>query len=229
MSSPLLSIIIPIFNEDKLVASTLPAVFNLPIDKEVIVVNDGSTDDTALVLEDMTKSYRFQLINHITNQGKGAAVRKGLEIVKGRYFVICDADSEYDPSNLIMMLTEISKDQTSKVALYGSRWLAGNPSGWHYRINWFLSALTNYLFGSQLTDMETCFKMIPKTALNKINLRGRRFEIEPEITAQLLKSGYSISEVPISYKRRGYKDGKKIKPRDGLIAILTLLKEKLYS
>lgn len=229
MNNPLLSIIVPIFNEDRLVASALPLIFNLPIDKEVIIVNDGSTDDTAQALNDLAKIYNFQLTSHITNQGKGAAVRKGLEKVKGRYFVICDADSEYDPSDLIMMLSEITKYQEPNIALYGSRWLSGQPRGWHYRINWFLTTLTNWLFSGQLTDMETCFKMVPVVALNKINLRGRRFEIEPEITAQLLKSGFIIKEVPINYRRRGYKEGKKIKPRDGLQAILTLLKEKLYS
>lgn len=229
MTSPLLSIIIPVFNEDKLVASALPPIFSLPVDKEVIVVNDGSTDDTAAVLNELAQTHNFHLASHITNQGKGAAVRKGLEMVKGQYFVICDADSEYDPSDLKKMLSEIVQAQHPKTVLYGSRWLAGQPHGWHYRINWFLTTLTNWLFSSQLTDMETCFKMIPSAALDKIKLRGRRFEIEPEITAQLLKAGYTIKEVPISYRRRGYKEGKKIKPRDGLQAIITLLKERLYS
>ena len=112
--------------------------------------------------------------------------------------------------------------------IYGSRFLARRTISFHYLVNNFLTQLTNWLFASQLTDMETCFKLIPATALKNINLSGKRFEIEPEITAQLLKAGYQIKEFPINYFRRGYKEGKKIKARDGLLAIKTLIKERLF-
>ena len=226
MDKPLLSIIVPIFNEDKLAGTALPPIFSLPISKEVIVVNDGSTDDTAQVLADLSEKHDFRLINHVTNRGKGAAVRKGLEHVRGRYFTICDADLEYDPSDLVMMLKKIEGCPQENTALYGSRWLSGQHRGWHYRVNWFLSGLTNRLFSSRLTDMETCFKMIPASALSRIKLQTNRFDIEPEITAQLLKAGFTIKEMPIKYRRRGYKEGKKIKPRDGWQAIITLIRER---
>jgi len=222
----MLSIIIPIYNEGKLAASALPPIFELPIDKEIIVVNDGSTDDTATVLHNLSLKYNFRLITQAVNQGKGAAVKRGLVEARGSYLIVCDADNEYDPQDIPRLLTETSKNKDSKVAIFGSRWLNKNNSGWHYQINHFLTALTNFLFGSQLTDMETCFKLIPSGALNDLHLSGRRFEIEPEMTVQLIKAGYHIKEVSISYCRRGYGEGKKIKPRDGLLAILTLLKER---
>ncbi len=227
MSEKRLSIIIPIYNEEKIVAAYLPLIFTLPIPKEIIIVNDGSTDDSSLILEKLKQNYDFTLINQTSNQGKGAAVKRGLKEISGDYFIICDADAEYDPNDIIYLFTEIQKIPDVKTALYGSRFLRSPRLTWHYLINSFLTKLTNWLFHGRLTDMETCFKLIPAAALVNINLRGGRFEIEPEITAQLLKNGYQISERPINYKRRGYKEGKKIKARDGLLAIKTLLHEKI--
>lgn len=220
-----LSIIIPVYNEDKIAASFLPSIFELPLDKEVIVINDGSTDNTTVVLEKLAQRFPFRLINQPTNQGKGAAVKRGLEEINGEYFIVCDADAEYNPRDIIRLLDEIKKSG-QKTAVYGSRWLDSDPGGWHYQVNHFLTGLTNQLFSSHLTDMETCFKLIPAAARQDLRLKGRRFEIEPEITAQLLKAGYEIRELPISYRRRSYKEGKKIKPRDGLLAIITLFRER---
>jgi len=224
----LLSIIIPIYNEEKIVADSLPAIFNLKINKEIIIVNDGSTDNTLTTLVDLNKQYNFQLINQQTNQGKGAAVKKGLEIIRGDYFIICDADSEYDPQDIIKLFQEINKEEKDNLVIYGSRFLNNRTLSFHYLVNRFLTTLTNLLFGGRLTDMETCFKLIPRKALEKIKLTGRRFEIEPEITAQLLKNNYQIKELPINYYRRGYREGKKITPKDGVLAITTLLREKLF-
>lgn len=220
-----LSIIIPIYNEEKIAAASLPLIFDLNINKEVIVVNDGSSDKTPAILRELKSRYDFNLINQPTNRGKGAAIRRGLEEIKGDYFIICDADAEYEAADIIKMFEEIKKT-SEKYALYGSRFLKQPGFSFHRSVNGFLTVLTNILFGSKLTDMETCFKMIPANALKEIRLSGERFEIEPIITAQLLKNGYEIREIPINYHRRGYKDGKKISPRDGLIAILTLFKEK---
>ncbi len=228
MAEKLLSIIIPIYNEEKIVAESLPAIFNLAINKEVIIVNDGSTDQTAAILNDLNAQYNFKLINHPTNQGKGAAVGRGLEEIRGDYFIICDADLEYSPDDITRLWQAAQDNKKDKLAFYGSRFLLHPPKTAHYFINKFLTVLTNLLFGGKLTDMETCFKLLPRAALTEIKLSGRRFEIEPEITAQLLKHGYQIQELPISYKRRGYREGKKIKARDGLLAIKTLLKEKLF-
>ena len=224
----LLSIIIPIYNEEKIVADSLPAIFNLKINKEIIIVNDGSTDNTLAILVELNKQYNFQLINQQTNQGKGAAVKKGLEIIKGDYFIICDADSEYDPQDIIKLFQEIDKEKKDNLVIYGSRFLNNRTLSFHYLVNRFLTTLINLLFGGRLTDMETCFKLIPRKALEKIKLTGRRFEIEPEITAQLLKNNYQIKELPINYYRRSYREGKKITPKDGVLAITTLLREKLF-
>ncbi|MFA5184499.1 MAG: glycosyltransferase family 2 protein [Patescibacteria group bacterium] len=228
MAEKLLSIIVPIYNEDKIAVDSLPAIFELAVNKEVIVVNDGSTDNTATVLEVLAEHYDFRLINQPTNQGKGAAIQRGLKEIRGDYFIICDADQEYDPQDIILLFNAIQADPDQRTVIYGSRFLARRLRSFHYFVNRFLTALTNKLFGSQLTDMETCFKLVPRTALDNIRLRGRRFEIEPEITAQLLKNGYLIKEFPIRYARRGYAEGKKIKARDGLLAVLALLREKLF-
>jgi len=224
----LLSIIVPVYNEEKVALSSLPAIFALNINKEVIVINDGSTDQTQAVLENFTKQYQFKLIEQLTNQGKGAAVKRGLEEMTGDYFIICDADLEYDPQDIISLFKEIEKDASENLVIYGSRFLKNKTLTFHYLVNRFLTGLTNWLFGSRLTDMETCFKLIPASALKKLRLSGQRFEIEPEITAQLLKNNYQLKELPINYRRRGYKDGKKIKARDGLLAIKTLIKEKFF-
>ncbi len=230
MVSKNLSIIIPIYNEERIAASSLPAIFSLRVDKEIIIVNDGSTDGTEEILANLTKQYEFKLINQPTNRGKGEAIKHGLTEIAGEYFVVCDADAEYDPKNIIDLLAAIKKEPANeKIAYYGSRFLNHKPLGFHYLVNLFLTALTNILFSSRLTDMETCFKLIPARALEEIRLTGGRFEIEPEITAQLLKAGYQIKELPISYARRGYNEGKKIKARDGLLAIKTLIKEKLFN
>jgi glycosyltransferase involved in cell wall biosynthesis len=230
MSFNLLSIIIPIYNEDKIVADSLPPIFNLNLAKEIIIVNDGSTDQTLEILNSLNKKYDYTLINQITNQGKGAAIKRGLQNIKGDYFIICDADLEYSPDDIIR-IWEAAKSYQSEngnknIAFYGSRFLNKTPKSFHSLVNWGLTFLTNLLFNSHLSDMETCFKLVPASALEKINLKGNRFEIEPEITAQLLKNGYQIKEISVSYNKRGYKEGKKIKARDGFIAIKTLLKER---
>ena len=224
----MLSIIIPVYNEERIVADYLPAIFALPVDKEIIIVNDGSTDQTEKIISNLATRYEFKLINQPTNQGKGAAVKRGLSEINGKYFIVCDADAEYDPKDILRLSEAIEQEPAEeKIAYYGSRFLTNRPASFHYLVNSFLTHLTTCFFNSRLTDMETCFKLIPAKALKNINLNGGRFEIEPEITAQLLKAGYQIKELPINYARRGYQEGKKIKARDGLIAIMTLIKEKL--
>lgn len=229
MTEKSLSIIIPIYNEEKIAADYLPSIFALPIKKEVIIVNDGSTDDSLLIIRELKEIYDFRLIDQATNQGKGAAIKRGIKEAKGDYFIVCDADAEYDPVDIISLFKQIIIAPEKKTAIYGSRFLKNRPFSFHYLVNYFLTGLTNILFRSHLTDMETCFKLIPSEALAQIKLSGRRFEIEPEITAQLLKNGYKISELPINYKRRSYQEGKKIKARDGLLAILTLFREKFIN
>ncbi len=229
MSQKLLSIIIPIYNEEKIVAASLPLIFDLKINKEIIVINDGSTDETRAILKKLNKKYSFKLIDQTSNQGKGAALRHAFKYIRGDYFIICDADGEYEANDIVYLFEQILKIKLKGTILYGSRWLKTHSISWHYLINKFLTTLTNILFGSQLTDMETCFKLIPTRVLRDLKLSGRGFEIEPEITAQLLKAGYNIKELPIHYTRRSYQEGKKIKFRDGFLAIKTLIKEKLFN
>lgn len=229
MPEKLLSIIIPVYNEEKIIVTSLPPIFDLPINKEVIIINDGSNDETLKILQTLNEKYKFKLISQITNQGKGTAIRQGLKEIGGDYFIICDADLEYAPVDIEFLFKKIIATDNNNLVLYGSRFLINKPLTFHFLVNKFLSALTNLLFQSRLTDMETCFKLIPASALKKLNLSSRRFEIEPEITAQLLKNKYLIEEWPISYKRRNYQEGKKIKARDGLQAIKTLIRERLFS
>lgn len=220
-----LSIIVPVYNEAKLIPASLPEIFNLETEKEVIVVDDGSNDQSAKILEELKTKYDFKLITQSYNQGKGAAVKRALEEISGDYFVICDADLEYKPQEIIFLWKQIPS-LPAKTVIYGSRFKNKRSFSFHYLVNQFLTLLTNILFGSRLTDMETCFKLVPKSALEKIQLSGQRFEIEPEITARLLKAQYRIVEFPISYRRRGYIDGKKISARDGWLAVKTLILEK---
>jgi glycosyltransferase involved in cell wall biosynthesis len=222
-----LSIVIPVYNEDHLISQSLPAIFGLPINKEIIIVDDGSSDNTPALLAEMQKSYSFSLLRQNINQGKGAAIRRGLETISGDYFIIFDADLEYDTQDVIKMWQSVKDIPPGKNALYGSRFLNKPKLSFHYLVNNFLTRLTNLLFNAHLTDMETCLKLIPASALKDIALTCRRFEFEPEITAQLLKAGYTISETPIKYQRRSYAQGKKINARDGWEAIWSLIKEKL--
>ncbi len=228
MPGKLLSIIIPVYNEEKVVAASLQSVLDLEINKEIVVVNDGSTDATGRILSDPRYQHAFKLITQPTNKGKGVAIKRGLEEIRGDYFIVCDADLEYDPVDIIKLFLEAEKEDDSNSAFYGSRFLNKKPLVFHYFVNKFLTGFTNFLFKSHLTDMETCFKLIPSAALPKLNLSGGRFEIEPEITAQLLKNGYKIKELPISYFRRGYREGKKIKAKDGILALKTLIRERFF-
>lgn len=222
----LLTIIVPVYNEEKLVPLSIPPICNLPINKEVIVVNDGSKDNTAEELKKLQAKHNFILVNSPINSGKGAAIKLALGKTRGNFFVVCDADLEYDPEDLIILFSTIEKLDGIKMAIYGSRFINNRKISFHYVVNWFLTSVTNILFKGGLTDMETCFKMIPSSALNEIKLSGKRFEFEPEISAQLLKNGYEIKEVPISYRRRTYKEGKKITAKDGWLALKTLIAER---
>lgn len=223
--SKLLSIIIPVFNEERLIKTSLPKIANLNINKELLVVNDGSSDNSLIYLQELQTKYDFKLINLPKNQGKGAAVKEALNYIKGDYFIVCDADLEYQAQDIINLFNKIL-ELDDKTAVYGSRFKGKRNFGFHYFINQILTQLINILFNSRLTDMETCFKMMPRSALGQINLSGQRFELEPEITISLIRAGYNIYELPITYIPRNYKQGKKIKPRDGFLAIKTILKHK---
>lgn len=229
-----LSIIIPVYNEERTVAELIKRVStaNLPKDlkKEIIIIDDGSYDRTLQVINKI-RTKTFKLITHASNRGKGAAVRTGLENATGDIFIIQDADLEYDPNDYIKLLEPIRKKKAQVV--YGTR-LADYPLKlWgkektplplNLIANKFLTFLTNTLYVSQITDMETCYKVFTKDVLNNITLSSNRFNIEPEITAKILNRGYDIYEIPIKVNPRTYKEGKKINWKDGVSAVWTLLK-----
>jgi len=225
-----LSVIIPVFNEEKTVGQLIKKVLAERTPKEIIVVNDGSTDKTQKEI-DKLKSRRLVKLSFPENQGKGTAVRAGLKKAQGEFLIIQDADLEYDPKDYSRLLKPIQEGQAKVV--YGTRLkklplkILGKdktPLPLHYLVNRFLSVLTNLFYGSHLTDMETGYKMISREVYSQLKLVSNRFEIEPEITAKILKKGYPIIEVPIKTQPRGYKEGKKIKAKDALLAVFTLFR-----
>lgn len=234
-----LSIIIPVYNEEKTIEKILKRVdeVSLPgIKKEIVVVDDASSDSTSEKLKKILLNKKnISLFNHKSNMGKGAAIKTGLKKATGDYVVIQDADLEYDPQDLRKLLDPIKKNEAEVV--YGTR-LRRLPNFQkeertirfilHYFGNRFLSLVTSVLYGQWITDMETCYKVFPKSALRKFALSSRGFSFEPEITAKLLKNNYKIIEIPISTNPRGYDEGKKLHTfSEGFIALWTLLKLRI--
>lgn len=241
-----LSIIIPVFNEEKTISAMLKKVGEVEIagvQKQIIVVNDGSTDETSNEIEksglisSRNSGQSVKYIKHDVNQGKGSAVRTGIRNAQGDYVIIQDADLEYDPGDIKKLIRPILEKKCKIV--YGTR-LKRLPSFsreertpqflLHYIGNKFLSLLTSALYGQWITDMETCYKLFPRKAVEGMKLDARGFEFEPEITAKLLKKGYEILEVPISTNPRGYNEGKKLNTlKDGAIAFWSLLKYRFVN
>jgi len=220
-----LSVIMPIFNEKATIEKILKKVKLLDIEKEIIVVDDCSVDGTREILEAKKQmAGNLKIIFHERNKGKGAAIRTGLEYVTGDYVVIQDGDLEYEPHEYLKLIAEVKTEKDQ--AVYGSRFLTGalNMSVLHWCGNRFLSFVTNLLYRSRLTDMETCYKMVKTSLLKDLNLKSNQFEIEPEITAKILKRGISIKEVPINYLGRKFHEGKKITWRDGFSSLWALIK-----
>ena len=223
-----LSIIIPVFNEEKTVEKLIEEVWKveLPqVEKEIIVVDDGSTDATPEILKRVKNRYpELKVVFKKKNEGKGSAIRRGLKEVTGDLVVFQDADLEYDPRDYPLLMKPILEGKADVV--YGSRFLGPHRVllFWHLIGNIFLNLVTNFLYNTTLTDMETCYKMFRSDVIKNLPLKARGFEIEPEITAKILKRGYRVWEVPISYNGRGYEEGKKITWKDGFVALYTLFK-----
>lgn len=224
----LLSIIIPVYNEKSTVEEVIDKVLgiDLPCEKEIIVVDDGSNDGTAEVLR-LQETKITRLYSNPVNVGKGAAIRIGLSFARGDIILLQDADLETNPNEYLRLLQPIFDGKTSVV--YGSRFLKPNKKIASTRrfANFFLTSLTNLLYGSKLTDMETAYKVFTSGAAKKLRLRANKFEIEPEITAQICRLGFRIIEVPISYNPRTILEGKKINWKDGVKAVLTLVRCRL--
>jgi glycosyltransferase involved in cell wall biosynthesis len=199
----------------------------LTLEREIVIIDDGSTDGTRQILDRWIAEAPddMRIIFHAQNGGKGAALRTGFEKATGDIFVIQDADLEYDPRDYLKLLPPILEERTSVV--YGSRFLGGPRSAMsltHTLGNLGVTWLTNLLYGTILSDMETCYKCFRREVIADIPLHSRRFEIEPELTAKILKRGHSIFEVPISYNGREFHEGKKLTWRDGFSAIATLIR-----
>jgi glycosyltransferase involved in cell wall biosynthesis len=222
-----LSVIVPVYNERNTVVEVLRRMraVELPdgIEREIIVIDDGSNDGTRDVLRQLGDS-TVRVLRHEGNRGKGASVRTGLALATGDYVLIQDADLEYDPDDWPRLIAPVIRGRARVV--YGSRFTGErrNMLLLHWIGNRLLSLVTNVLFNSTLSDMETCYKLIDRTLLNDLALRSDHFDIEPEITAKILKRGIRIYEVPISYMGREVDEGKKITWRDGFAALWTLVK-----
>jgi len=226
MAAPeLLSILVPVFNESRTVASVIDRLrsIDLPVPREIVVVNDGSSDGTREVLDAYPGQGDALRILHVDpNAGKGAAIRLGLQHARGTIVAIQDADLELDPAQLAALVTPIVAGETRVV--YGSRFLAGRPDAPWLTVlaNRTLTVVTNLLFGARITDMETCYKIMRTDVARSLELESNRFDIEPEITAKLLLSGHRIQELPVYFKPRQRAEGKKIGWRDGFHALRVL-------
>lgn len=227
-----LSIIIPVYNEEETISQLVDKVYAVDIgdqwSKEIIIVNDCSTDQTSEILKKIkTKHEEIRIAQQATNQGKGAALRKGIKISTGDYVVIQDADLEYDPEDYQILLSKL--EESNAHVVYGSRFL-DDPwhrpfTSFHTGVNRFLTMLSNIFTGFSLTDMETCYKLIEGDVARSLELQESRFGIEPEITSKLSKvDNLVISECQISYDRRTYDAGKKIGWKDGVRAIYCIFK-----
>ena len=220
-----LSVIIPVYDEEETVGEVLARVLALDVDKEIIVVDDGSTDGTGEVLAQAAAENpeTVSVIKMEMNRGKGTAVRAGIAAAAGDVIAIQDADMEYAPEEILPLLEPIVRGETDVV--YGSRFLGARGGNiLHYLGNRVLTFITNVLYGTKLTDMETCYKIVRADALKALPLSAKRFDIEPEITARLARAGHSILEMPVSYDGRSFAAGKKIKWADGFAALWTLVK-----
>lgn len=220
-----LSVIVPVYNERNTVAEVVRRMrsVELPLEREIVIVDDGSTDGTRQVLSQLADS-TVHVVLHDRNQGKGAAVRTGLAQVTGDLVLIQDADLEYDPDDWPKLLAPALKGRARVV--YGSRFTGErrNMLFIHWVGNRFLSLVTNILYNTTLSDMETCYKLFERDVIQGIRLRASRFDFEPEVTAKVLRQGIRIYEVPISYSGREFDEGKKITWQDGFAALWTLVR-----
>lgn len=223
---PLLSVIVPVYNEAKTIRQILDKVNSVPIDKEIVIVNDGSCDGTDKILRDIHFD-NLKVIHHTSNRGKGSAVLTGLSHASGEFVIIQDADLEYDPNEYPRLMKEAQSDNVDLVL--GARFTKGYHGLLIPRLgNRFLTQLMNLLFGCRLNDFLTCYKVLRRDTLMALELESRNFNIETEIVAKALKHKFKIKEVAISYNPRNYAEGKKIRWLDGVKAVLKIFKYRFF-
>jgi glycosyltransferase involved in cell wall biosynthesis len=224
LRDPLLSVVMPVYNERETIEEIIGRVLKVPIRVELIVVDDCSKDGTRDILQGLQQRLGFKLILQPQNAGKGAALRRGFQEVTGDVVVIQDADLEYSPEEYPDLIALICQGRADVV--YGSRFIGRHRVFLftHYAGNRLLTLITNVLYNTMLTDMETCYKVMRTEVLRSMTLDSNGFGIEPELTAKIFKRGYRVYEVPITYDGRGYEEGKKITWRDGVVALWVLLK-----
>lgn len=222
--SPNLSVLLPAYNEERELEHCLQMVFASPVPFEIIAVDDGSTDATAEILARQTEP-RLQVIRHPRNLGKGGAIQTALAKARGDVVIIQDADTEYDPRDYAVLLElycdKLARNPNARIAVYGIRDLSSQPFIGHLG-NLGLTVITNLLCGTQLRDMETCYKLVPTALMRELALKSRGFEIEPEITAKLARRGVQFEQAPVSYNPR--KDKKLRRVRDGTKSLVALIK-----
>ncbi len=224
LKNPLLTVVMPVFNERETIAEIVARVLAVPLRIELIAVDDGSSDGTPQILQDLQKKHQFKLIRQPDNRGKGAALRRGFQEATGEIVAIQDADLEYSPEEFPSLIEPICQGYADVV--YGSRFLGRHRAFMfsHYLGNRLLTLVTNILYDTMLSDMETCYKVMRAEVLHGMVLRSDEFEIEPELTAKIFKRGYRVCEMPITYYGRSYHEGKKITWRDGVSALWTLVR-----